>query len=284
VTDARTERCFAWFVRTIPVHAFGIAATLRPRDVAALFGWQPEGATDGKYRVTKTLALARHEAGHYIVVHDFGAIVFFDCTKNERDAFMDKLLKSLPPEPHPPLVEDYLIEVREDADYGVNFDRAVIPNLDATVVELMSLILAQSVAMDYYEEDVAAAYGRVELFASRLSDRGSITESERALNRHVGSVLAVRNQIAMTLSLLDAPGATWEREVYDRLYRQLRHAFEIEDRYRTIEYKIRLIQDNLEIVVDLAQQRRGRNLELTIIALITFEVILALVEKLVLRK
>jgi uncharacterized Rmd1/YagE family protein len=277
----------AWLaiVRTVPVHAFGIAATLRPREVAALFGWQPtESSPEGRYRITKTFALARHEGGHYIIVHDFGAIVFFDCSEEERDSFMEKLLRSLPPEPHPPLIEDYLVEVREGADVAVNFDRAVIPTLDASVVELMSLILAQSVVMDYYEEDVRAMYARVEQFANRLSERGSITESEKALNKFVGSTLAVRNQIAMTLSLLDAPGATWEREVYDRLYRNLGHAFEIEDRYRTLEHKIRLIQDNLEIVVDLAQYRRGKILEMTIIVLIAFEIVLALFEKFVFRK
>lgn len=272
-------------MRTIPVHAFGIAATLRPREVAALFGWQPSESTgDGLYRIAKTFAYARHQSGHYIVVHDFGAVVFFDCTKDERDAFMDRLLKSLPPEPHPPLVEDYLIEVREGAEFAVNFDRAVIPSLDATTVELMSLILAQSVAMDYYEEDVRTLYARVEEFAKRLSERGQVTASEKELSKFVGNTLAVRNQISMTLSLLDAPGATWEREVYDRLYRQLRHAFEIEDRHQTIEYKIKLIQDNLEIVVDLAQYRRGKLLELTIIALIAFEVVLAIVEKFIMKK
>ena len=264
-------------MRTLGVHAFGIAATLRPREVAALFGWAP--TEDGRFRITKTFALARHDGDHYIIVHDFGAIVFFDCSKEERDAFMDKLLKSLPPEPHPPLVDDYLVEVREGAEVTVSFDRAVIPSLDAPIVELMALILAQSVAMDYYEEDISAAYTRVEQFANRLSEQGKITESEKALNKFVGSILAVRNQIAMTLSLLDAPGATWEREVYDRLYRSLRHAFEIEDRYRTIEHKIQLIQDNLEIVVDLAQHRRTKLLELTVIGLIAFEVILAIVEK-----
>lgn len=250
-----------------------------------MFGWNPiEGSSDGRFRITKTFAMARHDDEHYIVVHDFGAIVFFDCSKEEREAFMEKLLRTLPPEPHPPLVEDYLVEVREDGEVAVAFDRAVIPNLNPTVVELMSLILAQSVAMDYYEEDIRAAYGRVEQFANHLSGRGKITESEKALNQFVGSILAVRNQIAMTLSLLDAPGATWEREVYDRLYRQLRHAFEIEDRYRTLEDKIQLIQDNLEVVVDLAQYRRGKILELTIIALIAFEVVLAIVEKFILKK
>lgn len=270
-------------MRVVSVHAFGIAATLRPRDVASLFGWVPDSVDDPRYRVTKTLAFAHYEQDRYVVVHDFGAVVFFDFGKDEREGFMNKLLGALPPEPHPPLLEDYLVEVREGADASVKFDRVIVPSLDPVVVELLSIIVAQSVAMDYYEEDVRAAYRRVEGFAATLVEKGSIKLGARELNRFIGSVLAVRNQIAMTLSLLDEPPATWEKELYDRLYRALRNAFEIEDRHQTIEYKIQLIQQNLEIMVNLAQTRRGHLLEITVIVLIAFEIVLGLFEVFVLK-
>lgn len=271
-------------MRVVPVHAFGIAATLRPRDVAALFGWVPDSPDDQRYRVTKTLVLAHYESDRYVVVHDFGAIVFFAFGKDEREAFMNKLLAAVPAEPHPPLVEDYLVEVRPSAEPSVKFDRVIVPSLDPTIVELLSLIVAQSVAMDYYEEDVRAAYARVEGFASRLVERGTIDLNYKELNRFVGSMLAVRNQISMTLSLLDEPPETWEKELYDKLYRALRSAFEIEDRHHTIEYKIQLIQQNLEIMVNLAQTRRGHLLEVTVILLIAFEILLSLFEVFVLRR
>jgi uncharacterized Rmd1/YagE family protein len=268
-------------VRVVPVHACGIAATLRPREVAALFDFK-EG--DPTHRVTKTLALASGPNGRYVVVHDFGAVVFFGWPKDEQEAFLAKLLATLPPEPHPPLRDDYLLEVRDDVEPKVGFDRTVVPVLNASTAEIVSLVLAQSVSMDYYEEDVRAAYTRVDLFATQLAVKGKIFLSEKQLNSFVGNVLATRNQIAMTLSLLDAPDLTWEREDFDRLYRALRNAFEIEDRYRTIQHKIELIQENLAIVVDLAQHRRSRALEWIVITLIAFEICLAIVEALFLRK
>lgn len=271
-------------MRVVPVHAFGIAATLRPRDLATQLGWIPTDADDTRYRMTKTFAMARHDPDHWVVLFDFGAVVFFDCGKDERDAFMTKLLALLPPEPHPPLVEDYLVELREGASPSVAFDRVIVPEIDPTIVELLSVIVAQSVAIDYYEEDVRAIYRRVEQFTANLADRGSLRLPARDVNRIVGNVLAVRNQIGMTLSLVDEPPATWEREVYDRLYRALRNAFEIEDRHRAIEYKLQLIQQNLEIVVNLLQTRRGQVLEVTIILLIAFEIALTLLDKFVLRK
>jgi uncharacterized Rmd1/YagE family protein len=268
-------------VRVVPVHAFGIAATLRPKDVAALFGFK-EG--DPTHRVTKTLALSGTPEGRFVVVHDFGAVVFFAWPKEEQEAFLTQLLATLPNEPHPPLRDDYLLEVRDDVDPKVGFDRTIVPALTPATAEIVSLVLAQSVSMDYYEEDVRAAYMRVDQFASQLAARGKITLSEKQLNAFVGNVLVTRNQIAMTLSLLDAPDVTWEREDFDRFYRALRNAFEIEDRYRTIQHKIELIQENLDIVVDLAQHRRSRALEWTVIVLIAFEICLAIVEALFLRR
>lgn len=269
-------------VRVVPVHAYGIAATLRPRDVATLFGWNPD---DGRHKITKTFVVAEQDEVQRVVVHDFGAIVFFDWPKEQREAFLAKLLATLPPEPHPPLLDDYLIEVHDEiAEPKVSFDRAIVPDLTSSVVELSSLVLAQSVAMDYYEEDVRAGYERVAEFATRLVERGKIRLSERQLNRFVGNVLLVRNQIAMTLSLLDAPEVTWVREDYDRLYRALRSMFEIEDRYRTIQHKIELIQENLAIVVELVQHRRARALEWVVIALIAFEVLFAIFERVWFKK
>ncbi|MGZ3448171.1 MAG: RMD1 family protein [Polyangiales bacterium] len=267
-------------MRVVPVHAFGISATLRPKEVAALFDLEKCGAQ----RLTKTLALAEGPDGRFIVVHDFGAVVFFDWSKADREAFLTKLLATLPPEPHPPLLDDYLLEVRDDVEPKVGFDRTVVPVLNASTAEIVSLVLAQSVAMDYYEEDVRAAYGRVDQFASQLATKGKIALSEKQLNAFVGNVLATRNQIAMTLSLLDAPDLTWEREDFDRLYRALRHAFEIEDRYQTVQHKIELIQENLAIVVDLGQHRRARALEWIVIVLIAAEIFITIAEVIWMRR
>jgi uncharacterized Rmd1/YagE family protein len=102
--------------------------------------------------------------------------------------------------------------------------------------------------------------------------------ASRDLQKLVGRILVTRNQIAMTLSLLDAPVVTWESEPLDRLHRAMRATFEIEDRYRTLTDKLGLIQDDLEIVVDLVQSRRGFFLEVAVVVMIAIEIVLALLQ------
>jgi uncharacterized Rmd1/YagE family protein len=254
--------------RDVFVHAYGFAGTLRPKEAAEDLG-TPK-------RVTKTCALAALGGDGFAVAYDFGAVVFFDVPAAEREAVLARILARLPPEPHAPLVDDYRLDVRAGAALDVGFDRATVAALDESVLELVGLVLAQSVAMDYYDEDVALLFQQVDAFASELALRGKLPSSRRELVRFVGRAVAMRNRVLLTLSLVDAPPVTWEKEVSDRLYRALRTTFEIGDRYRAFEHKLHLIQENLEIFVDLVHERRSVALELTVIALIVVELLLAI--------
>ena len=259
-------------MRVVPVYAYGIAGTLRPKEVVAAID-----ATEN-VRVTKTMAIASYGGDKFVSLHDFGAVVFYGLDDAERKRCLDKILAIGQPEPHPPVVDDFLVEVREGAAPETSFDRAIVSELDVARVEILSLVLAQSVAMDYYDEDVEIMYRRVDELCVQLAQRGRLRFASYELQRFVGRILVTRNQIAMTLSLLDAPIVTWESEPHDRLYRAMRTTFEIEDRYRTQTHKLGLIQDDLEIIVDLVRSRRGYLLEVAVVVMIAIEIVLALLQ------
>jgi uncharacterized Rmd1/YagE family protein len=81
----------------------------------------------------------------------------------------------------------------------------------------------------------------------------------------------VRNDVISTLALFDKPDDTWENEQLDRLWSGLRHMLELDDRYRGLEAKLRLFQENLVVLVDLARQRHTLLLEWAVMLLILFE-------------
>ncbi len=89
--------------------------------------------------------------------------------------------------------------------------------------------------------------------------------------------MAMRTRVVHTLALLDAPALTWDSETLDRLYRALRASFEIEDRYRALDHKLGMIQDNLELLVDLSRRARSFALEVLVVVLIATELVLGLV-------
>jgi required for meiotic nuclear division protein 1 len=251
-----------------PVRAFAFAATLQPRVVDGVL----QGATS-RVKLTKTIAVERSGANGWIVAHDFGAIVFVGVDEPECARVMQLLTAQLGREPRAPLEETFAVQVVEGAAPAVRFDRVVVPELDARVVEIVTLVVAQSVAMEYYEGDVDSLVNALEERSRELERRGTLRGSARALLQFIGRGMTMRTQVVHTLSLLDSPGAIWDDEALDRLYRGLRASFEIEERYRALDHELGIVQDNLALMVDMVRQRRLILLEVAVAVFVGAELL-----------
>lgn len=252
------------------VVAYGIASNIKPGDLLEKLG---VGSVE---RLGKTHARARFPDDGVLVAFDFGAFVFFDVPIERRDALMKLVLANVGPEPHAPLSDDYEIAVEPDGKPAVTFDRAIVQAIDDDTREIVALVLAQSVTLDYYAEDVDALTRRVNELSQRLAESGKLSFPGSDIQRTVGAILVTRGQIVGSLSLLDAPELTWDDERLDRLYRAMRVTFEIEDRYSTFQDKLSLVQQNLLVIVDLMQHRRAQTIELVVVLLIAIELVVAL--------
>jgi uncharacterized Rmd1/YagE family protein len=260
----------------LPLLAYGFATTFKMRDLAPCFA----GA---QVKVQKTQVRAEYGPDRFAVAFDFGAVVFLNVPAEERTRVLGTILARVATdEPHAPLEEDFLVEVTAEAPaHGeVRFDHVRVPDLSAPVVDVVTLLLAQSVSIDYYEEDLQEVLASLDARTEKVAVTGRIPGSARELTRFVGRAVVTKNQIIRALAVLDKPAATWEAEAVDRLYRDLRAMLEIDDRFRALEYKLRTIQETLELLLDLSQTRRMLLLETVIVILILFEVVFALVGKL----
>jgi len=262
--------------RSIPIRAYSFASTLAPKDLAAML----EKASKN-VRTTKTQVVAEcgtEAAPAWIIGYDFGAVVFAAVDDATRDAVLDAIVKRVGPEPHPPIQENVLIDVVADEKPAVRFDRVVVREIDRRTVELVALVAAQSAAMEYYEEDVDQVLARLNKLSESLAETGKLTARTRELLRFVGSGMSTHNQVVFTLSLLDTPQLAWEDEALDRIYGGLRTQFEIADRFRALDLKLRMIQDNFALFVELTQERRNYWLEFTVAVLVALEVVLFVYE------
>lgn len=266
---------------TIPIKAYAIAATVPLKELAFLF--------DGKAvlrRASKTVIVARYndanadsDAG-WAVVHDFGAVVFFGVAESEQERVvtaMRKFDETDGERPRGTLGESFKVDIRPDTTRPqVTFDSIVVRELTPTVLEVVAFVIGQSVAMEYYEEDVDAILDRLDRIASGLAEMGRFRGSVKELLQFVGRAMLLRNRVIHTLALLDSPELAWNDELIDRLYRELRLSFAVEDRYRALDHKLQMIGDNLELMVDLSQARRSLLLEVLVVVLIAVEILLFL--------
>jgi required for meiotic nuclear division protein 1 len=248
----------------LPIQAYAFASTLKLRDFVSLFG-------AGEARVEKDRLLATLGPERWVLMYDFGAMVFAGVDAADCTRLVEALGSKLTGEPHPPYTETFLIEVVPDKPMEVRFDRVSLPLLELGAVEIVAEVLAQSVAMDYYADDVAEIEAETDRIADELRAVGRIPGRVRPTLQFIGLCIATRNDIISTLALFDKPDATWENEQLDRLWISLRKMLELDDRYRALDAKLRMFQDNLVLLVDLARQRYTFLLELAVVFLIAGE-------------
>ena len=250
----------------VPVHAYSFASTLKLKELMPVFG--------ASARVERDRLLAELGPGRYALVYDFGALVFVGVEPAECERFAKLVGEKLSDEPHPPLTETFLIELSPGAGIEVRFDRVILPALDLPAIEIVAEVVAQSVAMDYYADDVAEIENETDRIATRLRERGHIPQRVRKTLQFIGLCIATRNDVISTLALFDKPDATWENEQLDRLWNAMRKMLEVEDRYRALDAKLRMFQDNLVLLVDLARQRHTFLLEVAVVFLILAEMLI----------
>jgi uncharacterized Rmd1/YagE family protein len=250
----------------IAVDAYGFAATFDLKELAPIFGI----AKGAELRVKERL-VAQLGPQKWVLAYDFGALVFVGVPTAEQVQLVSQVEKRIPREQHPPLTESFTIEIKEEGPPEVRFDRVLSAHLTLEVVDIVALVLAQSVAMDYYAKDVGEIEREIDRLIDVLRTEGQLPGRMKGLQRFIGVCIATRNDVLSTLALFDKPDATWESETLDKLWDALYRMLELDDRYRALDAKLRLFQDNMVVLADLARGRHAFFLEVTIVVLIFLE-------------
>jgi len=216
-----------------------------------------------------------HTQGGQTFIFPFGALVFHDVPPHERDEQIAKLRSAQPKLTSTVIKEEFT--VREDARSAPRVAHDVL-TLDRVTPEragVIALTVGQSAAMEYYERIVEEMFGRTDRLVERLEQRGTVPFQTRPLHRFIGAAIGVRNEVLSVLHLFDKPDETWDDPGIARIYEGLRAEFDLADRYQALELKLRSIQEALELVLDVARDRRLVLLELAIVLLIVLEIGLA---------
>jgi uncharacterized Rmd1/YagE family protein len=254
-----------------PSHVFHAAAfveNLSLKDLAA-------ADYAGAHRTAHDLAYEVPEGGD-VFIFPFGAIVFRDVAAPSRAAELARLRRARPGLTAATVIEE--LTVREDPGRAPDVANGVL-TLDRLTPErtsVVALTVAQSAAMEYYERIVEEMFVRTDRLVERLEKQGTVPFRTRPMHRFIGAAIGTRNEVLSVLHLLDKPDAAWEDPGMDRIYGELRAEFDLVDRYQSLELKLRSVQEALELVLDVARDRRLLLLEGAIVLLIVVELALTI--------
>lgn len=211
------------------------------------------------------------DAGVYI--YPFGAVVMHDVSAQRRDAELARLNAARPGLTTKVVREDYLVQEDASFETGIQNGNMRVDCLTPARAGVVALTVAQSAAMEYYERIVDALFDRTSTVVERLERKGTVPFRTRPLHRFIGEAISTRSEVLSILHLLDKPDATWEDGAMDRIYDDLRAEFDLVDRYAAMESKLKSIQEALELVLDVARDRRLVLLEIAVALLILVELL-----------
>jgi uncharacterized Rmd1/YagE family protein len=212
------------------------------------------------------------EGGMYI--YPFGAVVMHDVPPERRDVERERLRALLPKLTTQVIREDYSVSEDPAVSTGINNGVLQVDRFSPARASIVALTVAQSAAMEYYERIVDNLFVGVTTQVERLQGKGTVALRLRPLHRFIGEAIATRNEVLQVLHLLDKPDETWDDPAMDRIYEDLRAEFDLVDRYAALESKLRSIQEALELVLDVARDRRLVLLEVIVALLILLELLL----------
>ena len=211
----------------------------------------------------------------WVYLFSFGAVVFVKVEKAKALVFVDEILAFTDGVGEERPTDDYFIEVHPGTKDRVQFDHLEVSVTTPRKLKLSAFVLAQSTTLEHYEKSVELLLDRASSFTDNMASGGPLSASSNEMVRFIGLGLSTRREIVSNLAILDSPDVAWEDSDLDQLYHGLKTNFELGARYRTLEHKLRLIHESVEVLVDLSNTKRSMILEITVIVLIAVEVLLA---------
>ncbi|MCS6796103.1 MAG: RMD1 family protein [Raineya sp.] len=214
------------------------------------------------------------EEERFLHVFSYGVVVFVGYDAVSKSNLLD-FIKKYAENPVNLDVNDYftLLVDKNLSKAVVKNDSITLPQVQLDAIRIITLNVAQSVAMDYYETLSLEILNASKVYIDQLEEFGKVKISKRDLLRFIGKVKNIKNSIIDNLYILDDPNIVWDNEELQRLHRQLKDNFDISPRFRDLDYRLRIVEENLVLLTDLLQHRESSRLEWIIIILILVEVL-----------
>ncbi len=215
------------------------------------------------------------DSDRYLYIFDYGVVVFAHYEEVAKSEFL-RFLKNFS--------EGWLEKNDIDETYEVLVDPKVnrstvknnhvsLPEITPLNMRIVMLNIGQSVALEFYEMQTEEMLNSTKKITQELATYGKLTVPKTKLLKFIGGVLNVKNSIVDNLYILDDPNLVWDDETLNQLNRNLKLNFDTYARFKDLDYRLQIVENNLRLFTDLLNQREGKFLEWIVIILIFIEIV-----------
>jgi uncharacterized Rmd1/YagE family protein len=212
----------------------------------------------------------------YAVLFRYGVVVLIGLTPIAED----EVLRGLRPRVQGAFAsvdtETAVIEIAPDGEDQVPPGGPIaIRELDPARLLVIADVLAKNVALARDEREVSRVFETIEPFAAELARSGRSPSNRRSMLRTIGQALLVRHRLSGRVEVEEKPDVLWDNPQLERLYARLADEYELKERAAALTRKLRVIDETTHALTDLIDTQRSIRLEITIVALILVEVMVA---------
>jgi required for meiotic nuclear division protein 1 len=219
------------------------------------------------------------ENQRYIYVLNYGVIIFCNYDEVAKSEFLRYIKPFTENEVNQNIFEDYAIHIDETAKKYIIKNHSVTFGKEFSVEAVLTVMLnvGQSVALEYYENLTDAMLTSTKKHITELEHNGKFSINKKNLLKFIGKVLNVKNSIVDNLYIVDDPASAWDDDNLHYLNNKLKANFDTNSRFKDLDYRLEIVEDNLKLFTDILQHRESQWLEWIVIILILIEVVNVLV-------
>ncbi|WP_438448893.1 RMD1 family protein [Gorillibacterium sp. sgz5001074] len=218
-----------------------------------------------------------------VLVFSFGSVVFINHTGPEEVTVFLQYVRTFESDIDmrnlDTYTDDYSLHVGATATEGTELtdEYVVVPEYEIFYPELISIVIAKSVALEKTEEQLGRILDRLETMIERL-EKGNLRISDKELARTTARIVRHEYNTIAYIMILDKPDITWANSVAGEFYDKMTEFFELSDRYQILKSKTEILYNMMDGFSTISHSIRGLFVEWIIVILIVAEVILMLVE------
>ena len=225
-----------------------------------------------------------------ILVFSFGSIVFINLKTEDKLEFFKYIKKNIQEvnlENLEKYSDDYELKLTEnynfhngdseEYEFELTDEYAIVGKYEPFYPELISTVIAKSVALEKSEEQLGIILDTIETIIEDF-EKGSFVVSNKKLARTISKIVRHEYNTIAYIMILDKPDITWSNSYAARFYDKMSDFFELNDRYEIIKKKSDILNNIMGGFSSISHSMSALFVEWLIVILIVAEVILMIIE------
>lgn len=216
-----------------------------------------------------------------VLVFSFGSIVFTNHTHADEIKSLLHYIHSFEPdfdiEQADRYTDDYCLHISESESIELTDEYVVVPEYEDFYPELISTVIAKSVALEKTEEQLGKIHDKLETMIDRL-EKGKLRIGNKELARTTAKIVRHEYNTLAYIMILDKPDITWTSSTAGDFYDRMVEFFELNDRYKILKSKTDILYNIMDGFSTISHSIRGLFVEWIIVTLIVVEIALTLLQ------